>query len=137
MEIKNISLLRNEPEKAKNITKYQYARNLIVLVVIFVLGCLVAHTLDSNWVESNREVTQELINNSSETYEIQRKITQNYKDAFDKLYYCLLSPPELCEVEATVAGFKDIQIERDKLIIELDRLNKETETIMFVLTKEK
>lgn len=45
-------------------------------------------------------------------------------------YYCLLSPPELCEVEATVANFKDIQDERNELILKLEKLNQQTEIVI-------
>lgn len=69
-----------------------------------------------------------IIENSKQTYEIQRKISLNYSSAYDILAKCVLT--NTCNAEETLKQSEDIQLERETLTTDLEKLNKETETII-------
>lgn len=105
-------------------------REVLIAVVSFIVGLIAMYFYDSTYLSDKKQATDMLIENSRQTYDAQRKISENYKSAFDQLYSCIITPSDSCEPEITIAKFKDIQVERDKLLKELDKLNKETEAIM-------
>jgi hypothetical protein len=105
-------------------------KNLLFMLVSFLAGGIFVRALDIHLITTNYQNSRDLIDNANQTFEVQKKITENYKSAFDKIYYCLLCPPESCQVEETIAGFKNIQTERDNLITELNQLGEQTKAIV-------
>lgn len=103
-------------------------KGVIIAILAFVVGLLAMYLLDLASVVSHKATTQAIIENSRQTYELQRKITLNYSNAYDILANCVLT--NTCNINETLKKFQDIQTERESLVIELEELNKETEAIL-------
>ncbi len=103
-------------------------KGFIIAIAAFVLGLIVMYLLDLASVVHHKATTEAIIENSRQTYELQRKITLNYSDAYNALANCVLT--NTCNVEETLKKFETIETEREALTTDLEKLNKETEKIL-------
>lgn len=114
------------------LTKYKshVVLALIVSVSSFVLGHTVAYNKDLNWVYNNRSKTEKFIQHSAESYDLQRRISLNYSQAFDQIIECFKLDLKTCDPETAGNKLDALARERDQMVIELSELNFKTETLL-------
>lgn len=110
--------------------KYYIILSLLLAVISFVLGHTVAYNKDLNWVYNNRSKTEKFIQHSAESYDLQRRISLNYSQAFDQIIECFKLDLKTCDPETAGNKLDALARERDQMIIELNELNFKTETLL-------
>lgn len=103
---------------------------LLVAVVSFILGYTVAYNRDLNWVYHNTDNTEKFVQLSAQTYELQRNIALNYSEAHEQLTECLKFDQKTCDAETAGKKLDTLAQERDKMIIELNKLNFQIGTLL-------
>lgn len=110
--------------------KYYIILSLLVAIISFVLGHTVAYNKDLSWVYNNRSKTEKFIQHSAESYDLQRRISLNYSQAFDQIVECFKLNLQTCDPKIAGKKLDDLRQERDKMIAELDKLNLKTEALL-------
>ena len=110
--------------------KSHIVTTLIVAVIFYALGHTVAFNEDISWVYQNKDNTEEFIKHSSESYDLQRRITLNYEQSYDGLLDCFSKGKDNCSLEELLNNQKQLASERESLITELDKINSETEVLI-------
>ena len=105
-------------------------KEIFIAIIFFIVGVITMYSYNLNWTLKTKTLTEELVDNFRETYNIQRDLSLNYSNSYDTLVNCLFVEKNNCKMEEKLKEFEKISSEREQLKNQLEQKNKETEMIM-------
>jgi|SRR3989344_406677 len=105
-------------------------KNILIAIVSFILGVVLMYFYNWKWIINSKTLTEDLVVNFRDTYDIQEKLSQNYSDAYNLLVDCLVIKKNECKVDEITKDFEKIQSERNQLKLLLEQHNQKAEAIL-------